>query len=730
MGSFGRYCLQDATLRLGACQVTNAAGARRRLVLMMFVPLLAILLTSCSSSSSSSSKILTISPGDGTLFVGAPAAAATRRGLKVPAKPGRERPEDFSSATCGNLQYTATAIDSAGGSTDVSALVSWTSSNSAAATINNTGNAAGVALGITYIEAAMKGMSSGMVPLYVDQLNSLAISSPSTTLPIGSPTTPSTLQFTATGSFTQPNSTANNRDISDIVTWSSTAPGVATVAPGGLVTSVSQGSTLIVATVCGVSSTSNLTVGPPAPQSVLITPTTPILAVGTSQPLSAVELFSDGTTQAIPTTVTLTWSSSSAKTANVSNSTGVAFGVNPGTATITATETGGNNLVGTATVTVQVAVAPFAYVANQQGNGSGSISSYTVSATNGTLAPLASTPAQAPQQVLLSPSGSFLYTIDSGSNVHAYQVTTASTATPGTPAGALTSLDSTIPPVLAGGGQGPNIGTIDPSGQFLYVVDKAASTLYGFQIEQSQTGATPVGSLQPIQGSPFTGMGFTFNAPSWVMTDKTGQFLYVINSGDNTISGFTINLGGTLLPVASSAPLPQTGNGPVYASIDSQSHMYVANAADNTVTAYNVNPDGTWATLGVLSVPGATSVINVLVNPKTQYVYVLDKGGASGGQIFAFNLAIPPTLGTIFGTQIAPAQPVGVNPAGIAIDPTGLLLAVDNKGSNSISLFTIENGSNNTTPGELIPTTQGSATTDAGPQFVRFYIAQPKQPSQ
>jgi len=690
-------------------------------------------LAGCGSSSSIG--ILSITPGDGTLFVGAPGAAAAHlrhSNFHLSVSSQRTRPEDFASATCGNLQYTAKATYGDGTVKDLTNQVTWSSSNTSAATVDNNGNATGVAMGITYIEANFGKASTGNAPLYVDQLNSLAINPPNATLPIGSPTIPTTLQFSAIGTFTQPDGTTNTRDITSLVTWSSSNTSVATIQGiGGLASSASLGTTTIDASVCGVGNSTQLTVGPPGPASIQITPATPTLAVGTSQPFSAIELWTDGTTH--PLTGTLQWSSSS-KNSIVSQLTGAAFGVSPSTATITATEFGGNGLTGSTDVTVQAAVTKFAYVANLQGNGTGSISSFTVDASTSTLTPLASTAAVAPQQVVLGPSGNFLYSIDSNSFVHVYQVTPPGAGTPTTPTGTLTLLDNATPtpyaPVPAGTG-GKNIGVIDPTGQFLYVIGHTANTpavdtLYGFQIQQSQTGATPYGSLQPIaNGAPFSGANFSFSGPTWVMIDRAGQYLYVVNAGNKTISGYGINSDGTLTPVGSATQLPGTGNGPVYGTTDSQGRMFVANGTDNSVSAYLINNDGTWSLSQTLAVAGATEIINVKTDPAGQYLYVLDKGGANGGQVFAYPF-IQPTAGNMFGSPLGQPQPVGNSPNGISIDPSGSFLVVDNSGSNDLSLFTIAKGSsNNTTPGQLLPTTPGTAPTDAGPQFVVFYNGLP-----
>ena len=349
----------------------------------------------------------------------------------------------------------------------------------------------------------------------------------------------------------------------------------------------------------------------------------------------------------------------------------------------------------------------------------------------GTITPLASTPAASPQQVLLEPLGNFLYSIDSSSLVHAYQITTPGSGNATNPPGSLTLLDNANPsftPIQAGSG-GKNIGVIDPTGQFLYVIDGTANTLYGFQIQQSQNGATPFGSLQPIpNGAPFSGQGFTLNQPTWIMADHTGQFLYVLNAGNNSISGYAIQPNGSLLVAGSATAPAPTGNGPAYGSTDSQGRIFVANSLDNTISSYTINPDGTWTPGQVLAVTGAIKVINAKTDPAGNYLYVLDKGSAQGGQVFAYPF-VPPVNGTIFGDPIGQPQSVGNLPNGIAVDPSGVFLAVDNSASNDLSLFSItKNINNGLTPGQLTPATTPSATTDANPQFVVFYTAQVSVP--
>jgi DNA-binding beta-propeller fold protein YncE len=99
-------------------------------------------------------------------------------------------------------------------------------------------------------------------------------------------------------------------------------------------------------------------------------------------------------------------------------------------------------------------------------------------------------------------------------------------------------------------------------------------------------------------------------------------------------------------------------------------------------------------------------------------LYILDSP-ATAGQVFAFNLDQTPgaTNGAIT-TQIGTAQATGQSPIGMAIDPTGALLAIDNNLDNTISLYKVS-----TSTGAVTPATPPTVGTDNVPQFVTFYTA-------
>src|SRR5437773_1166832 len=112
-----------------------------------------------------------------------------------------------------------------------------------------------------------------------------------------------TQQFTAIGSY----SDGSSRDLTALVTWSSSAPSNATIDATGLVTSVAAGSTTISATLGSVRQSTTLTVTNPTITSISITPDGLTLGIGINQQYTVTATYSDLSRQDLVTGVT--WSS-------------------------------------------------------------------------------------------------------------------------------------------------------------------------------------------------------------------------------------------------------------------------------------------------------------------------------------------------------------------------------------------------------------------------------------
>lgn len=164
-----------------------------------------------------------------------------------------------------------------------------------------------------------------------------------------------TQQFTATAIL----SDASHRDVTELVSWSSSNAEVATIGNAspdqGLAETIGLGTTTITAAYEGQTVTTTLTVTAAAPVSVSVTPMNPTVAKGTTQQFVASATFTDDSVR--PVTTEASWSSATPATATVgdggaSGAKGLARGVNVGGTQIRATYQG---ITGSAVLNVSAA---------------------------------------------------------------------------------------------------------------------------------------------------------------------------------------------------------------------------------------------------------------------------------------------------------------------------------------------------------------------------------------
>jgi len=212
-----------------------------------------------------------------------------------------------------------------GSTHNVTTQVSWTSSNTAVATIGGSGRAKALALGSTTLTAAL-GSISGSGTLDVSDATIVSVS----VTPAGRTIAPDTrLTFVATGIF----SDQTTQVITSDCTWASDNHAVATVGAAGTATAISTGTANISASFTAVSGTAPLNVSSATLFSISVTPASAVLAPTTSANLVATGTYSDGSTQVITNIVT--WTSSADNVASVNNA-GNVTAQSPGNATITA----------------------------------------------------------------------------------------------------------------------------------------------------------------------------------------------------------------------------------------------------------------------------------------------------------------------------------------------------------------------------------------------------------
>ena len=176
-------------------------------------------------------------------------------------------------------QFTATGTYTDQSTQDLTSTATWSSSNTTIATIVPSGLAFSIGQGVTVITATQSGVSgSASLTVTPPALVTIAVSPANVTIALGV-----TQQFTATGTYTD----QSTQNLTSTATWSSSNTTIATIAPGGLATSVAQGTTTITATVNGIAGTGSLTVGPPALVSIAVSPPSVTIALGVTQQFTA-----------------------------------------------------------------------------------------------------------------------------------------------------------------------------------------------------------------------------------------------------------------------------------------------------------------------------------------------------------------------------------------------------------------------------------------------------------
>ncbi|WP_214645241.1 Ig-like domain-containing protein [Aliivibrio fischeri] len=228
-------------------------------------------------------------------------------------------------------QYTALGFYSDDTSRDISNEVSWRSSVTAVVTISEQGMAVGVDIGETIISAVKDGVMSNEANLTVTAavVERIQISPAAASLAKGN-----LQQYTALGFYSDDTS----RDISNEVSWRSSATRVATISEQGMAVGVDIGETSISAVKDGVmSNRANLIVSEAVLESIIISPINASIIKGSILQHAATGIYSDGVSQDL--TQEVSWRSSDTSIATISEA-GVAVGVGVGSSTINAVKDG------------------------------------------------------------------------------------------------------------------------------------------------------------------------------------------------------------------------------------------------------------------------------------------------------------------------------------------------------------------------------------------------------
>ncbi len=271
---------------------------------------------------------------------------------------------------------------------------------------------------------------------------------------------------------------------------------------------------------------------------------------------------------------------------------------------------------------VSVAVAPSGRLMYAANNATGKVSAFAFSASN-VLSVVAGSPftagtdpygvAVAPNQISLS-AAKFVYVANSASNnVSAFTVNATT--------GVLTALTGGVGNPYSAGLY-PRAIEVDASGKFVYVVNYNGANVSGYTIDANS------GVLTAMAGSPFsTGTNTPATTlPQSIAVDPLSKFAFVANTGENTISSFTLNA-ATGVMVGNGAPVPAVG-GPGFITID-PAGAFAFVATTSGILAYTIDP-----TTGIL-----TAIAGSPFNSGLGHNYSAVSVNAASTYLYATNLS-------------------------------------------------------------------------------------------
>ncbi len=513
-------------------------------------------ITSLVTWSSSSIPIATINAGGiaSSLSIGSAAITAAFVGVSGTTTLTVQGPESIAvtpakpSVVAGStLQFTAKGTFADNSVQDLTTLVTWSSSDSAVATISSRGVATVKTAGSVTITATLG--ISGSTTMSAKSLASISVTPAAPTIGAGS-----TLQLAATGTFLD----SSIQDLTASVTWGTVNPGVASISNAegtkGLVTANTPGSTTITATFVGITKSITLTVNQSSRAYV---------ANSGGNSLSVI----DTTSMAVSTIAV----GSGPWGVAVNASTNRVYVTNSGSNSLSVIDTNSNSVVATVGVGTGprgVAVNPStnrAYVANSS---SGTLSVIdTVS--NTAIATI--TVGTGPQVVALNPAASRAYVTNGGGNT-------------------LSVIDTTINTVVATIPVGPS-----PQGVALH---PAASRAY-----VANSGSNSLSVIDTVSNAVITTV-IVANGPRWIAANPAANRIYVSSSSNNNTLTAIDTVTNTTAAIIAVGSLPEG-----VAVNPGINRVYVVNSGSNTLTVINTVNNSAVATIGVGVGPRDVAVI-------------------------------------------------------------------------------------------------------------------------
>ena len=255
---------------------------------------------------------------------------------------------------------------------------------------------------------------------------------------------------------------------------------------------------------------------------------------------------------------------------------------------------------------------------------------------------------------------------------------------------------------VSSGGVGPV--SVAVHGNLVYVANASGSApnLTGFTLNWG-------GQLQPLAGSTVTLAAGS--QPGDVLFNSTGTNLVSTLVGTSTISSFSVAPDG-LLTAAPGSPFPAQGMGPFGSEFrpTNPSQLFVSNAHNTavdsgTVSAFNVSPTGTLSSIGASPfADGQMAPCWVEISHDGRFLFTVN---TASGTISRYSIAYNGALTLLGSTPVGAMGGVGAVDA--RLSPDGRTLYVDESKINAVGAFEVNGGNLTELPGSPFALPTGAA---------------------
>jgi len=239
-------------------------------------------------------------------------------------------------------------------------------------------------------------------------------------------------------------------------------------------------------------------------------------------------------------------------------------------------------------------------------------------------------------------------------------------------------------------GSNPSSLTQHTSGDFMYVTDFSGNDVTQLVINKNNgnlsvpTTTSVVTPVNPPNIFP-AGIG-----PIAVVMSPTQPFLFVANRTSGDIFVYTVDPGAGGLGTAAGNPGPvpvaTTASNPSAMAIAPKGNfLYIANGAQGTVSAFAIGDKGALTTVpgSPFALGAGATPVSLAVEHTGRFLYAADP---AHNAVLGFAIGGNGVLTAINGSPFA----AGTLPSALAADPQGALLFAANTGSNNVSVFVID----------------------------------------